>query len=157
MKKGLSRRDFLQASGALVVSFSAAAIIEPFAAAQGPFDTHPSHVDPLKLDSWLAVASDGSVTAYTGKCDLGQGMYTVADAVGGRGAVRGARPRETDPVRHVRNAGSGNNVRQPVDTNEFQRAKSRAGGGNGARSPHRNGGGATGRADGSAYAGGWRC
>ncbi|MGA8871735.1 MAG: molybdopterin cofactor-binding domain-containing protein, partial [Candidatus Acidiferrales bacterium] len=77
MKKELSRRDFLQASGALVVSFSAAAIIEPFAAAQGPFDTHPSHIDPLKLDSWLAVASDGSVTAYTGKCDLGQGMYTV--------------------------------------------------------------------------------
>ncbi len=77
MKKELSRRDFLQASGALVVSFSAAAIIEPFAAAQGPFDTHPSHIDPLKLDSWLAVASDGSVTACTGKCDLGQGMYTV--------------------------------------------------------------------------------
>ena len=45
--------------------------------AQGPFDTHPSHVDPDKLDSWLAVASDGTVTAYTGKCDLGQGMCTV--------------------------------------------------------------------------------
>src|SRR5207302_2761229 len=45
--------------------------------AQGPFDTHPSHVDPEKLDSWIAVASDGTVTAYTGKCDLGQGMYTV--------------------------------------------------------------------------------
>lgn len=77
MKKDLSRRDFLKTSGALVVSFSAASAIEPFAAAQGPFDTHPSHVNPDKLDSWLAVASDGSVTAYTGKCDLGQGMYTV--------------------------------------------------------------------------------
>lgn len=77
MKKELSRRDFLKASGALVVSFSAASVMEPFAAAQGPFDTHPSHVNPDKLDSWLAVASDGSVTAYTGKCDLGQGMYTV--------------------------------------------------------------------------------
>ncbi|HEY6904522.1 MAG TPA: molybdopterin cofactor-binding domain-containing protein, partial [Candidatus Acidoferrales bacterium] len=54
-----------------------ASVMEPFAAAQGPFDTHPSHVNPQKLDSWLAVASDGSVTAYTGKCDLGQGMYTV--------------------------------------------------------------------------------
>jgi CO/xanthine dehydrogenase Mo-binding subunit len=29
------------------------------------------------LDSWLAVASDGTVTALTGKCDFGQGMYTV--------------------------------------------------------------------------------
>ena len=60
-----------------MVSFSAAAIVEPFAAAQGPFDTHPSHIDPLKLDSWMAIAADGSVTAYTGKCELGQGMYTV--------------------------------------------------------------------------------
>jgi CO/xanthine dehydrogenase Mo-binding subunit len=77
MKKELSRRNFLKVSGALVVSFSAASVMEPFAAAQGPFDTHASHVNPAKLDSWLAVASDGSVTAYTGKSDLGQGMYTV--------------------------------------------------------------------------------
>lgn len=73
----LSRRDFLKSSGVLIVSFSAASIMEPFAAAQGPFDTHLSHVDPTKLDSWLAVASDGTVTAYTGKSDLGQGMFTV--------------------------------------------------------------------------------
>jgi nicotinate dehydrogenase subunit B len=77
MRKELSRRDFLKASGALVVSFSAMSAIEPFAGAQGPFDTHASHINPLKLDSWLAVASDGTVTAYTGKCDLGQGMQTV--------------------------------------------------------------------------------
>jgi nicotinate dehydrogenase subunit B len=77
MKNELSRRDFLQTSGALIVTFSAASVAAPFLAAQGPFDTHPSHVDPDKLDSWLAVASDGTVTAYTGKCDLGQGMGTV--------------------------------------------------------------------------------
>jgi len=76
-KKEFSRREFLMTSGALVVGFSAASLIEPFAVAQGPFDTHPSHVDPERLDSWLAVASDGTVTAYTGKCDFGQGMYTV--------------------------------------------------------------------------------
>src|SRR5690242_11908199 len=73
----VSRRDFLKTSGALVVSFSAASLARPFALAQGPFDTHPSHVDPKKLDSWIAVASDGTVTAYTGKCDFGQGMFTV--------------------------------------------------------------------------------
>jgi nicotinate dehydrogenase subunit B len=77
MRREISRRDFVKASGALIVSFSAAPYIEPFAEAQGPFDTHHSHVDPDKLDSWLAVASDGRVTAYTGKCDFGQGMYTV--------------------------------------------------------------------------------
>jgi len=76
-KKQFSRRDFLRTSGALVVTFSATSLIQPFVAAQGPFDTHPSHIDPTKLDSWLAVGSDGTVTAYTGKCDFGQGMFTV--------------------------------------------------------------------------------
>ena len=65
----VSRREFLKA-GALIVSFNAAE-------GQGPFDTHASHIDPNKLDSWIAVASDGAVTAYTGKCDLGQGMFTA--------------------------------------------------------------------------------
>src|SRR6478672_1166357 len=45
--------------------------------AQGPFDTRASHVDPRQVDSWIAVAADGSVTAYTGKCELGQGMLTA--------------------------------------------------------------------------------
>src|ERR1041384_1434546 len=73
----LSRRDFLKTAGALIVSFSAAPFARSVALVQGPFDTHPSHIDPKKLDSWIAVASDGTVTAYTGKCDLGQGMFTV--------------------------------------------------------------------------------
>jgi CO/xanthine dehydrogenase Mo-binding subunit len=77
MREELSRRDFLKRSGALVVSFRAVSLGELFARAQGPFDTHPSHVDPEKLDSWLAVTSGGQVIAYTGKCDLGQGMCTV--------------------------------------------------------------------------------
>ncbi|MGE5246695.1 MAG: molybdopterin cofactor-binding domain-containing protein [Betaproteobacteria bacterium] len=77
-RAGFSRRDFLRTSGALIVSFGAAAVAEPWTdAAQGPFDTHPSHIDPTQLDSWIAVAADGTVTAYTGKAELGQGMYTV--------------------------------------------------------------------------------
>jgi nicotinate dehydrogenase subunit B len=72
-----SRRKFLKSSGALIVSFSAASLFSPFAIAQGPFDTHLSHVDPGQLDSWIAVGSDGSVTAYTGKCDFGQGIFTA--------------------------------------------------------------------------------
>src|ERR1700750_554492 len=71
-----SRRDFIKGSGALIVCFSAASAT-PFVSAQGPFDTHASHIDPGKLDSWIAVNADGTVTAYTGKCDLGQGMYTA--------------------------------------------------------------------------------
>jgi len=59
----VSRRDFLKTSGALVVGFSAASLARPFASAQGPFDTHSSHIDPKKLDSWIAVSADGTVTA----------------------------------------------------------------------------------------------
>src|SRR5215469_1952726 len=72
-----SRRDFLKGSGALVVSFSTASLATSFAFAQGPFDTHASHIDPSKLDSWIAVAADGTVTAYTGKVEMGQGMLTA--------------------------------------------------------------------------------
>jgi CO/xanthine dehydrogenase Mo-binding subunit len=72
----LTRRDFLRASGALIVSISAA-VVSDLAWAQGPFDTRASHVDPLQLDSWIAIGADGRVTAFTGKCDLGQGMLTA--------------------------------------------------------------------------------
>ncbi len=72
-----SRRDFLKGCGALVVSFSAFGRDALDAQTPGPFDTHKSHVDPEKLDSWIAVHSDGTVTAFTGKCELGQGMLTA--------------------------------------------------------------------------------
>jgi CO/xanthine dehydrogenase Mo-binding subunit len=75
-RAGFSRRDFLKASGVLVVSFGAASAL-PLAGAQGPFDTRASHIDPRRLDSWIAIGADGKVTAYTGKCDLGQGMFTA--------------------------------------------------------------------------------
>jgi nicotinate dehydrogenase subunit B len=71
-----SRRSFLKTGGALVVGFAAGPGPEP-AAAQGAFGTHPSHIDPSKLDSWLAVGTDGAVAAYTGKCDFGQGIHTA--------------------------------------------------------------------------------
>jgi CO/xanthine dehydrogenase Mo-binding subunit len=73
----LSRRDFLQSCGALIVSFSAGSLSLLPAQNQGPFGTHPSHIDPEKLDSWLAVGADGIITAYTGKCDFGQGILTA--------------------------------------------------------------------------------
>ena len=79
-----TRREFLAGLGALVVSFGAATVLEPIAggvlAAQdkgGQFGTQRSHIDPGQLDSWLAIAADGTVTAFTGKCDFGQGMLTA--------------------------------------------------------------------------------
>src|ERR1700722_14907169 len=64
-----SRRDFLKGCGALVVSFRASG--------QGMFGTHRSHIDPTKVDSWLAIGADGTITAYTDKCDFGQGIFTA--------------------------------------------------------------------------------
>ena len=69
-----SRREFLKGTGALIVGLSSNS--EAFAQV-GRFGTHRSHVDPDKLDSWIAVNSDGTVTAFTGKCDLGQGIFTA--------------------------------------------------------------------------------
>jgi CO/xanthine dehydrogenase Mo-binding subunit len=77
MTTGLSRREFLTRSGVLVVTFSMAPLLEQLASGQGQFDTHMSHIDPARLDSWIALGSDGMVTAYTGKCDFGQGIYTA--------------------------------------------------------------------------------
>jgi len=70
-RAGFSRRDFLQTSGALIVSFGAAALAAPedlWPSDQGEFGTRASHIDPGQLDSWIAIAADGTVTAYTGKC-----------------------------------------------------------------------------------------
>ena len=68
-----SRRDFLKASGALVVTFSAAAKLDAQVLA-GPSVGAPA-MD--QLDSWIAVAADGRITAYSGKEELGQGISTA--------------------------------------------------------------------------------
>ena len=72
-----SRRDFLKGCGALMVSFNGAPLSPSPASGQGMFGTHSSHIDPTKLDSWLAIGADGTITAYTGKCDFGQGIFTA--------------------------------------------------------------------------------
>jgi nicotinate dehydrogenase subunit B len=72
-----SRRDFLRGCGALIVSFGAAPLTQSSASGQGQFQTHPGHIDPARLDSWLAIGADGAITAYTGKCDFGQGVFTA--------------------------------------------------------------------------------
>jgi nicotinate dehydrogenase subunit B len=78
-RAGFSRRSFLRGSGALIVTFSiaewggergslAAQLLGPAASGSPPAD---------QVDSWIAIAADGSVTAYTGKEELGQGISTA--------------------------------------------------------------------------------
>src|SRR5437762_4870523 len=73
---GFSRRRFLHGAGVLVVGFSTVRITDRVAIAETMLAQGMRGSDG-QLDSWLAIAADGGVTAYTGKCELGQGMQTA--------------------------------------------------------------------------------
>lgn len=76
-RAGLSRRDFLRGSGALIVGFSAAGLTHKIELVSGTMLAQGPRAADDRLDSWIAVGGDGTVTAYTGKCELGQGMQTA--------------------------------------------------------------------------------
>ncbi len=76
---GFSRRDFLKQSAALIVSFSMWDLgmgVTP-SHAQAARPVAPGSPPQDQLDSWIAIGDDGSVTAYTGKVELGQGIVTA--------------------------------------------------------------------------------
>jgi CO/xanthine dehydrogenase Mo-binding subunit len=82
--RGFSRRSFLKGSGVVIVAFASADLTGRLSGvvAQGI-----NGAGSAQLDSWIAVGADGVVTAYTGKCELGQGLYTaqmqlVAEEIG---------------------------------------------------------------------------
>ena len=74
----LDRRRVLAGSGALIVSFS---LGDAFAQDQGAPAAAPKPPASLAtapyLDSWIRIDADGSITAFTGKCELGQGFKTA--------------------------------------------------------------------------------
>src|SRR5215510_5115869 len=69
----LSRRTFLKTGGALVVTFTLA---PELGRAQGPGWPLKS-VDPNEVASYLALDSNGMVTLYSGKVELGTGALTA--------------------------------------------------------------------------------
>lgn len=77
-RAGLTRRGFLRCGGVLLVGASVSALgapmgaIVPLEAAQR-FDGAGAG----SLDAWIAVGADGRITAYTGKCEFGQGLFTA--------------------------------------------------------------------------------
>jgi len=72
---GPSRRNFLKSAGVMIVGFSLAGTGKKLAA-QDP--RNPTGlVDATQVDSWIAISADESVTAYSGKCEFGQGFSTV--------------------------------------------------------------------------------
>src|ERR1700733_6136095 len=77
-KAGFSRRAFLRGTGALIVTFTISRPVETaFGQGRGRGAVDPTIPDPNQVDSWLAIGTDGSVTAYTGKVELGQGISTA--------------------------------------------------------------------------------
>src|ERR1700674_3785167 len=73
--KTISRRDLLKSTGILVVSFSFFGSVSRLLA-QGD-GLSVDGMDPTVLDSWIAIAKDGTVTVFTGKVELGTGVVTA--------------------------------------------------------------------------------
>jgi len=75
MIRHLSRRDFGKSAGALVVAFSLSSHV---AIAQGAAPRLPGSLNNnRRLDAWLRIDADGTVTVFTGKVELGQGAVTA--------------------------------------------------------------------------------
>jgi CO/xanthine dehydrogenase Mo-binding subunit len=76
----LDRRRVLAGGGALIVSFSLtnAFAEDQTAPAAAPAPKPPGSLkDAPFLDSWIRIDADGSITAFTGKTELGQGFKTA--------------------------------------------------------------------------------
>ena len=77
----VSRRAVLAGAGALVVGFSCGS--DAWAQGTPPATSPPApqrpgslHTAPF-LDSWIRVDADGTITVFTGKAELGQGIRTA--------------------------------------------------------------------------------
>jgi nicotinate dehydrogenase subunit B len=110
----LNRRAFLSATGALVVALAAPA---EFADAQTHGGGSRSVVPPDKLSSYIAIDRDGTVVAYYGKIDGGQGLETsIAQLVAEEIDVPWARVRvvmgDTAHTVDMGGATAGNGLRQ---------------------------------------------
>ncbi|WP_454624275.1 molybdopterin cofactor-binding domain-containing protein [Bradyrhizobium cenepequi] len=74
----LDRRRVLQGGGALIVSFSLGRAFAQEGASAGAASKRPGSLATAPyLASWLRIESDGRITAFTGKAELGQGFKTA--------------------------------------------------------------------------------
>ena len=66
----MQRRDFLKKSSALIVGFN-------FISYAGSSFASPESMDKKDVNAWLQLDSDGFITIYSGKVDLGTGVKTA--------------------------------------------------------------------------------
>ena len=79
---GLSRREFLKTGGALIVTFTLAPRLYAAKPQEGQnIGKEPQLPGSLEksplLESWIRIGADGSITVFTGKAELGQGIKTA--------------------------------------------------------------------------------
>ncbi len=81
MSAGITRRRFLERTAALTVGFTLAPLARGLAQAPSPL---PGSLQKNRmLDGRLRINADGTVTAFTGKVEIGQGIVTaLAQIVG---------------------------------------------------------------------------
>ena len=75
-RHSISRRDFLKTSGGLLVGFNLFEPVLGLLAQGGTPLSNAGGLLPDQLDSWLAIAEDGTVSVFTSKVDLGTGIGT---------------------------------------------------------------------------------
>lgn len=73
----LNRRSVLAGGGALIVSFSLGDAFADDQAAPPAPKPPGSLAETPYLDAWLRIDADGTITAFTGKAELGQGFKTA--------------------------------------------------------------------------------
>jgi CO/xanthine dehydrogenase Mo-binding subunit len=71
--RGVSRRRFNKSVGALTIAFSMARL----ARAAEPVTLPGGLAKNRRLDAWLRINANGTITVFTGKVELGQGILTA--------------------------------------------------------------------------------
>jgi CO/xanthine dehydrogenase Mo-binding subunit len=74
IETNMNRRGFLKRSGAIIVGFS---LLPAVMAQSQPAALPGSLQNNRMLDGWLRINADGTVTVFTGKVELGQGILTA--------------------------------------------------------------------------------
>ena len=75
MSSDITRRQFLKATGSIVVAFGLP--VDLRAQSAPALRTSGGPLAPNQLDSWLTIRQDGMVTVMTGKVELGTGVSTA--------------------------------------------------------------------------------
>ena len=125
----LTRREFLQGAGALIVSFVVP--VPGMAAASAATGPWPAKVPVDRVESWIGVNADGTVTASVGKIEAGMGISTAfAQIVAEELGVRIDRVRmqmgDTATTPDQRGTGSSNGIIQGVPALRSAAAEARA-------------------------------